>query len=69
MSIYITVRFIIHSFQCSTYIAHFHISILFFSLLVCVLADPLLTNLDFSVSKLEETNEPLFEVTQEDYHA
>ena len=66
--VYITVRFIIHSFQCSTYITlYFHIFILLFSLLVCALAGSLLTDLAFSTSELEETNELLFEGTQEDY--
>ena len=38
-----------------------------FPLLVCALAGPLLTDLDFSASEFEETDEPLFEGTQEDY--
>jgi len=60
----------IHWFQCSTYIAlYFHIFILLFPLLVCALAGPLLRDLDFSASVLEETDEPLFEGTQEDYQA
>ena len=70
LSVYITVRFMIHWFQCSTYIAlYFHISILLFPLLVCALTGPLLTDLDFSAAELEETDEPLFEGTQEDYQA
>ena len=59
-----------HSFQCSTYIAlYFHISILLFLLLLCALAGPLLTDLDFSALELAETDEPLFEGTQRDYQA
>ena len=70
LSVYITIRFIIHSFQCSNYITfYFHISILLFSLLVCALTGSLLTDLDFSASELEETDEPLFEGIQEDYQA
>ena len=65
LSVYITVRFIIHSFQCSTYnVLYFHISILLFPLLVCALVGPLLTDLDFSTSELKETEEPLFEGTR-----
>ena len=70
LSVYITVWFINHSFQCSAYIVLYsHIFILLFSLLVCALAGLLLTDLDFSASELEETDEPLFEGTQEDYQA
>jgi len=70
LSVYITVRFIIHSFQCSTYIVlYFHIFILLLPLLVCALAGPLLTDLDISASELEETDESLFEGTKEDYQA
>ena len=70
LSVYTIVRFIIHSFQCSTYITlYFHIFILLLPLLVCAFAGPLLTDLDFSASELEETDESLFEGTQEDYQA
>ena len=51
------------------YCPYFHIFILLFPLLVCALAGPLMTDLDFSASELEETDEPLFEGTQEDYEA
>ena len=46
---------------------YFHIFILLFSLFVCALASSLLTDLDFSASELEETDEPLFEGTHGDY--
>jgi len=36
---------------------------------MCALAGPLLMDFDFSVSELKETDEPLFEGTQEDCHA
>jgi len=48
---------------------YFHIFILLFPLLVCALTGPLLMDFDFSALELEETDEPLFEGTQEDYQA
>jgi len=44
---------------------YFHIFILLFPLFVCALAGPLLTDLNFSASDLEETDEPLFKGTRE----
>jgi len=56
LSVYITVRFIIPSFQYSTCIALLlsHIHFCVFSLFMCALAGPLLMDPDFSVSEFEE---------------
>ena len=55
---------------CSTYIvpllSSFYIIVSSFRVCICW---PLLTDLDFSASELEETDEPLFKGTQGDYQA
>ena len=70
LSVYITVRFSIHSFQCSTYNALTFTFLYYCFLFSCVhLQVRFRWTFIFSASELEETDEPLFEGIQEDYQA